>query len=49
MDILVFPLLTLLLTALLGVGWLTRRSWSDVVQRMGLTMPTLLRVSPVRK
>jgi membrane protease YdiL (CAAX protease family) len=44
MDILVFPLLTLLVTAFIGVGWLTRRSWPEVVERLGLTMPTLRQV-----
>jgi membrane protease YdiL (CAAX protease family) len=41
MDILVFPLLTLLVTAFIGVGWLTRRSWPDIVDRLGLKVPTL--------
>ena len=44
LDILIFPLLTLLLTALISVGWLTRRSWPEVVERLGLTMPTLPQV-----
>jgi membrane protease YdiL (CAAX protease family) len=43
-DILVFPLLTLSVTAFVGVGWLTRRSWPDIVERLGLTMPTLPQV-----
>ena len=43
-DILIFPLLTLLATALLSVGWLTRRSWPEVVERLGLTTPTLPQV-----
>ncbi len=37
---LVFPLLVLSLAALLSVGWLTRRSWGEVVERLGLTAPT---------
>jgi uncharacterized protein len=41
LDILIFPLLTLFITALFSVGWLTRRSWPDVVERLGLTVPTL--------
>jgi uncharacterized protein len=41
LDILVFPLLVLSVTALIAVGWLTRRSWSEVVERLGLTVPTL--------
>lgn len=41
LDIFVFPLLVLSVTALVGVGWLTRRSWSEVVERLGLTVPTL--------
>lgn len=40
-DAFVFPLLVLSLAALLGVGWLTRRSWPDVVERLGLMLPTL--------
>ncbi|MCL5996730.1 MAG: CPBP family intramembrane metalloprotease [Chloroflexi bacterium] len=40
-DILVFPLLTLLIAALLGVGWLTRRDWPELVDRLGLTTPSL--------
>jgi membrane protease YdiL (CAAX protease family) len=40
-DAFVFPLLVLSLAGLLGVGWLTRRSWSEVVERLGLTVPTL--------
>lgn len=28
------------LLALVGVGWLTRRSWSETLERMALTMPT---------
>jgi membrane protease YdiL (CAAX protease family) len=40
-DILIFPLLTLAVTALLSVGWLTRRPWPEVVERLGLKMPTL--------
>ncbi len=39
MDVLIFPLLTLSIAALLGVGWLTRRNWDAVVERLGLTMP----------
>ncbi|MCS7060976.1 MAG: CPBP family intramembrane glutamic endopeptidase [Anaerolineae bacterium] len=38
-DILVFPLLTLSVAALLSVGWMTRRSWDEVIERLGLTMP----------
>ncbi len=41
LDAFVFPLLVLSLAGLLGVGWLTRRSWGEVVERLGLTMPTL--------
>ena len=41
LDILVFPLLVLSVTALVAVGWLTRRSWPEVVERLGLTVPTL--------
>ncbi|HEY3289666.1 MAG TPA: CPBP family intramembrane glutamic endopeptidase [Anaerolineae bacterium] len=40
-DALVFPLLVLSLAALLGVGWLSRRTWPDVIERLGLTLPTL--------
>ena len=40
LDILIFPLLVLSMTALIAVGWLTRRSWSEVVARLGLTVPT---------
>ncbi|MGQ9903499.1 MAG: lysostaphin resistance A-like protein [Anaerolineae bacterium] len=39
MDILVFPLLTLSIAALLAVGWRTRRNWDEVVERLGLTVP----------
>lgn len=39
MDILIFPLLTLSLAALLAVGWLTRRTWDEVIERLGLTVP----------
>ncbi|MCL4506055.1 MAG: CPBP family intramembrane metalloprotease [Chloroflexi bacterium] len=41
MDIFVSPLLILLLAALLGVGWLTRRTWPEIVERLGLTTPTV--------
>lgn len=41
MDVFVFPLFVLSISALFGVGWLTRRSWDDVVQRLGLTVPSL--------
>ncbi len=40
-DILIFPLLTLSIAALLSVGWLTRRNWEEVVERLGLTVPPL--------
>jgi len=39
MDILIFPLLTLSIAALLGVGWGARRTWDEVVERLGLTVP----------
>jgi membrane protease YdiL (CAAX protease family) len=38
-DALVFPLLTLSAAGLLGVGLFTRRSWSEVVERLGLSAP----------
>ncbi len=41
MDIFVSPLLTMLLAALLGVGWLTRRTWPEIVERLGLATPTV--------
>ena len=44
MDILIFPLLTLSVTAFIGVGGLTRRAWPEIVERLGLTMPTLRQV-----
>lgn len=39
-DAFVFPLLVLSLSALFGVGWLTRRTWPEVIERLGLTPPT---------
>lgn len=33
-----------LLTALIGVGWLSRRSWSETLARLGLVRPTLREV-----
>ncbi|HQV71270.1 MAG TPA: CPBP family intramembrane metalloprotease [Thermoflexales bacterium] len=41
MDVFIFPLLILSLSALFGVGWLTRRSWGDVVERLALTPPSI--------
>jgi membrane protease YdiL (CAAX protease family) len=38
-DALVFPLLSLSLAGLLGVGLFTRRKWSEVVERLGLSLP----------
>lgn len=40
-DAFVFPLLVLSLSALFGVGWLTRRTWPEVIDRLGLTTPTV--------
>ena len=38
-DILVFPLLTLSIAALISVGLFTRRTWDEVIERLGLTVP----------
>lgn len=40
LDVLVFPLLTLVLAALLGVGLYVRRNQSQTLERLGLTLPT---------
>lgn len=40
LDVLVFPLLTLLVAALIGVGLYIRRDQTQVLQRLGLAIPT---------
>jgi membrane protease YdiL (CAAX protease family) len=40
LDVLVFPLLTLVIAALLGVGLYIRRDQSQTLARLGLTRPT---------
>ncbi len=40
LDVLGFPLLTLLFSGLLGVGWLTRRTQDEVLARLGLRLPS---------
>ena len=42
LDVLVFPLLTLTLAALAGVGLYIRRNQSEAFERLGLRMPTPL-------
>jgi hypothetical protein len=39
LDVLVFPLLTLVVAALLGVGLYVRRTQDEVLARLGLSMP----------
>lgn len=41
LDVLVFPLLTLVIAALLGVGLYIRRDQRQTLQRLGLTLPNL--------
>jgi uncharacterized protein len=41
LDLLIFPLLTFSVTALIGVGLYLRRNWGEVMQRLGLTTPTV--------
>ncbi len=45
LDVLVFPLLTLVIAALLGVGLYIRRNQQQTLERLGLTMPTLRHIS----
>ncbi|MFN3705442.1 MAG: lysostaphin resistance A-like protein [Thermoflexales bacterium] len=45
LDVLAFPLLTLLLSGLLGVGWLTRRNQDETLARLGLRIPTIREVA----
>lgn len=40
LDVLVFPFLTFVLAALLGVGLYVRRNQAQVLERLGLTLPT---------
>jgi membrane protease YdiL (CAAX protease family) len=40
LDLLVFPLLTLVIAALLGVGLYIRRDQPQTLERLGLTLPT---------
>lgn len=40
LDVLVFPLLTLVIAALLGVGLYIRRNQQQALDRLGLTLPT---------
>jgi membrane protease YdiL (CAAX protease family) len=40
LDVLVFPLLTLVIAALLGVGLYIRRNQQQALERLGLTRPT---------
>jgi membrane protease YdiL (CAAX protease family) len=41
LDVLVFPLLTFVIAALLGVGVYVRRNQDQALQRLGLTLPTV--------
>jgi membrane protease YdiL (CAAX protease family) len=41
LDVLVFPLLTLVIAALLGVGLYIRRNQQQTLERLGLTAPTV--------
>jgi len=40
LDVQVFPLLTLVIAALLGIGLYIRRNQQQALERLGLTMPT---------
>lgn len=44
LDVLVFPLLTLVVAALLGVGLYIRRDQSQTLQRLGLVLPNMRQI-----